>query len=54
MTMENIAPEVLQDVLASREEIDRLVSELYALAESPKTITGVPRIFQTWGRRPAV
>jgi SAM-dependent methyltransferase len=54
MTMENIAPAVLQDGLASREEIDRLVSELYALAESPKTITGVPRIFQTWGRRPAV
>jgi hypothetical protein len=50
--MENIADAVLQDGLATRDEIDRLVRELYDFAADPNTITGLPRVVQVWGRRP--
>jgi hypothetical protein len=53
LTMENITPAVLQDELASQDEIDRLASDLYAYAADPKTITGLPRVVQSWGRKPA-
>jgi SAM-dependent methyltransferase len=52
MTMENIADAVLQDGLASRAEIDVVVRELYEFAENPRTVAGVPRVVQAWGRRP--
>ena len=51
LTMENIAGAVLEDGLATREEIDRLVSELYAFAADPDTVAGSPRVVQAWGRR---
>ena len=53
ITMENIADAVLQDNLASREEIDELVQELYEFAENPRTVAGLPRIFQAWGHKAA-
>jgi len=43
---------VLQDGLASRDEIDHIVHELYEFAADPKTITGLPRVVEGWGRRP--
>jgi SAM-dependent methyltransferase len=52
LTMQNIADAVLHDGLATREEIDDLVRELYAFAADPRTITGLPRVVQAWGRRP--
>lgn len=52
MTMENIAGAVLEDGLATREEIDEVVRELYAFAADPNTVAGVPRVVQSWGRRP--
>ena len=52
MTMENIADAVLQDGLASRAEIDVVVRELYEFAENPRTVAGLPRVVQAWGRRP--
>lgn len=52
LTMENIADAVLHDGLATREEIDGLVRELYACAADPRTITGLPRVVEAWGRRP--
>jgi len=52
LTMENIADAALTDGLATREEIDRIVSELYEFAADPQTITGLPRVVQAWGRRP--
>jgi SAM-dependent methyltransferase len=52
ITMENIADVVIQDGLASRQEIDTLIGELYTFAEDPRTVAGVPRIVQSWGRRP--
>ena len=53
LTMENIAEAVLQDGLATREEIEQIVCELYAFAADPATVAGVPRVVQSWGRRPA-
>ncbi len=52
LTMENIAGTVLADRLASREEVDELVAELYRFAKNPRTLAGLPRIVQAWGRRP--
>jgi SAM-dependent methyltransferase len=53
LTMENIAPAVLADGLASRHEIDEVVRELYDFATDPNTVAGTPRVVQAWGRRPA-
>ena len=53
VTMENIADAVLEDQLATREEIDEIVRELYEYAADPMTIAGTPRIVQAWGRKPA-
>ena len=53
LTMENIAEAVLTEELASREEVDGVVRELYAFAEDPRTVLSVPRVVQAWGRRPA-
>jgi hypothetical protein len=53
LTMENIAPAVLADGLASREEIDNVVQELYELARDPETLAGTPPVVQAWARRPA-
>jgi SAM-dependent methyltransferase len=53
ITMENIADAVVGDGLASREEIDAVVRELYEFADDERTIAGVVRVIQTWGRRPA-
>jgi hypothetical protein len=52
LTMENIAGAVLEDGLATREEIDSVVRELYRLAADPNTVAGMPRVVQSWGRRP--
>jgi SAM-dependent methyltransferase len=52
LTMENIAGSVLEDRLASREEIDGIVRDLYAFAADPDTVAGTPRIVQAWGRLP--
>jgi hypothetical protein len=53
LTMENIAGAVLEDGLASRDEIDDVVRELYEFAADPDTIAGTPRVLQVWARRPA-
>lgn len=53
LTMENIADAVMQEQLATREEIDQIVRELYDYAASPMTIAGTPRIVQAWGRKPS-
>jgi hypothetical protein len=52
--MENIADAALADGLATRQEIDAIVQELYEFADSPRTVVGLPRIVQAWGRRAGV
>jgi hypothetical protein len=44
---------VIEDGLTTREEIDQIVRELYDFAADPTTLAGMPRIVQSWGRRPA-
>jgi hypothetical protein len=51
LTLEAIAGAVLADGLATRDEIDALARELYALAADPRTLAGLPRVFQVSGRR---
>jgi SAM-dependent methyltransferase len=51
LTMEYIVDSVLEERLATREEMDRVVAELYEFANTPGTIGSGPRIFQVWGRR---
>ena len=52
LTMENIAAAVLADRLATQDEIDALVRDLYEFAENPDTVAGPPRVIQACGRRP--
>ena len=52
ITMENIADTLLHDGLASALEIDEIITELYAFADNPDTIAGMPRVIQAWGYRP--
>jgi SAM-dependent methyltransferase len=49
LTMQNIASTVLADGLATPDEIDRLVDDLYAFAADPNTLAGTPRVVQSWG-----
>jgi SAM-dependent methyltransferase len=51
ITLENIADAILQDGLAARQEIDALIHELYAFAADPRTVAGLARVIQAWGRR---
>jgi ubiquinone/menaquinone biosynthesis C-methylase UbiE len=54
LTMENIADAVIAEGLATSEEIDRIVAELYAYARTPGTLGCMPRIFEAWATQPAV
>jgi SAM-dependent methyltransferase len=51
ITLENIADAVINEGLATRSEVDRLVADLYAFAEQPDSIMSVPRIVQVAGRQ---
>jgi hypothetical protein len=42
----------MHDRLALQKEIDTLLEELYAFAANPRTMVGLPRVIQAWGRRP--
>jgi SAM-dependent methyltransferase len=52
ITMENIADTVLAEGLASADEVDQLVAELYEFARTPGTVASMPRVVETWGQRP--
>ena len=49
VTMENIADAVVTAHLAAREEVERLVTELYEFARNPRTVCSVARVVQAWG-----
>lgn len=49
-TLESIAEAVLQDGLATEEELRETIGELYAFARDPHTLLGGPLVFQAWGR----
>jgi SAM-dependent methyltransferase len=49
ITMENIAETVLADGLCSKSELEQIIEQLHQIAQDGSTLTGMPRIFQTWG-----
>ena len=53
LTMENIADAVIAEGLATAEEIDQIVSDLYLYAKTPGTLGCTPRIFEAWATQPA-
>jgi SAM-dependent methyltransferase len=53
LTLENIADSSIADGLATSEEIDSVLDELYRLAVDSTTVLALPRIVQTWGYRDA-
>ena len=52
ITMENIAASVHGEGLATPDDIERLVQELYEFTADPDTLAGMPRVFQVWARKP--
>ncbi|MGB8702816.1 MAG: methyltransferase domain-containing protein [Thermosynechococcaceae cyanobacterium] len=50
VTLENIAEVVIEDGLATEQELQETIAELYTFARDPQTVLGGPRIFQVWGR----
>jgi len=52
LTMENIADTVVREGLADREELDRVIADLYAFARTPGTIGSTPRVFEVIARNP--
>ena len=53
LTMENIADAVIAEGLATAEEIEKIVAELYAYARAPGTVACMPRVFEAWATQPA-
>lgn len=51
ITLEAIADSVLNAGLATREELNQTVDDLYAFASADGTLLSLPRIIQAWGRR---
>jgi len=52
LTMENIVDAVLEEGLASKEEVDRIIDDLYHFSRDPKTVASSPRVVQAWGYQP--
>jgi SAM-dependent methyltransferase len=49
ITMENIAGAVVAEGLATQDEIDQIVAELYEYAGTFGTLSSAPRIVEAWG-----
>lgn len=49
----NIADAVLAEGLATREELDTTIASLTELTDDLRSVVGLPRIFQVWGRKRA-
>lgn len=52
ITAEGISEAVAGAGLASAEDMAALAQELYAEAANPATLSGTPRVVQTWARKP--
>jgi hypothetical protein len=51
ITLEHIQEAVVQEGLASAQEVERIVADLDQFTADPRTILSMPRIFQVWGRK---
>ncbi len=52
-TLVNIGDAVVAEGLATTAELEETVRELGAFTDDPRSLVGLPRIFQVWGRRPS-
>ena len=52
ISMENIADSVVADGIAGKDEVDRLIADLYELASDKRSFVSHPRVVQAWGYRP--
>lgn len=52
LTMENIADAVERGGLATHAELQELIKELYAFANTPGTVSCLPHVVETWGIKP--
>ena len=50
-TLVNIGDSVVAEGLATREELEATIAGLTAFTEDPRSVIGLPRVFQTWGRK---
>jgi SAM-dependent methyltransferase len=50
VTLEKIADAILEDGLATPDELRATIEDLNTFALNPQTVLGGPRVFQTWGR----
>lgn len=51
VTMELIAPAIVNDHVASDEDVRQTIRDLYTAAQDPNTVHGGPRVFQVFGRK---
>ena len=49
--MEMVADAMVAADVATSEDVDQTIDELYAFANTEGTVQSLPRIVQTWGRR---
>lgn len=49
LTMKAITDSVVAQNLAREEDVERIVADLFAMAEDPRTLMGAPRLVQAWG-----
>jgi len=52
ITMESVAERTIAEGLATAEEVDRIVRELYEAADNPQMVISTPRFIQVWGHYP--
>jgi len=51
MTFVEFAPELVQEGIASQDEVDRIAADLMALADDETTLFGFPLVVQVWATR---
>lgn len=52
LTLARISDAVVAEGVASADEVEQAVSDLYKQAADPTTVMGMPRVVQAWGSRP--
>lgn len=50
LTLARMSHSIVEEGVASAEEVEQVLAELYAFHEDPATVMSMPRIVQAWGR----
>jgi hypothetical protein len=53
LSVENSADAIVAAGQATREEVETMLAELFALVDDPATVLALPRVVQVWGCVPA-